>query len=511
LWAGCSPAREIPASVPPSPAPSHYLGEPFSVAGASCSLLSAQPALTEPRLRPIGRPPEDVSVVALELGCRDGGDSSLARPRTRFDIRQLPVKLRWLDDARVAHPPSTRTALSEREPERVLFEVPAGQAGLCSPRRYDARSGDPRGSRELRHARLHVDVLDDKEQVVASHVVAPWPRGHDRALDSFLDVLARTLASGAPFDTLSDSEAGHAAIRGAAELYQRVVARADQMVVRELTAGSTPEQTSAPRLTLALEQGGGSELALFEFELDTSHGEPRVRRALAPESSRSAVQCAEDASSLEARTELVAAPSASCNALGRLLPGSCQDAEPGLLRDALRVGTQCELDRTLGLDPAAHAAPPADFEVRLRRGRSFARLDRAPHYTVSIARSGRVHFEGQQRVRALGAHEGRTSTQMVAALADRFARMGWFEREDAQPCRASDDRGDQFDVRAWGRTRMLRDREGCRGGFSAAELELTRAAIERAAGVAAWLAEPSPSIPYVASPRATEIWMVAAE
>ncbi|MET0287508.1 MAG: hypothetical protein ABW352_23680, partial [Polyangiales bacterium] len=83
--------------------------------------------------------------------------------------------------------------------------------------------------------------------------------------------------------------------------------------------------------------------------------------------------------------------------------------------------------------------------------------------------------------------------------------------EGGETCHASDDRGDQFDVRMGGRTRMLRDRDGCRAGFSARELEQARVAIERAVGVRAWLEDPAANTPRAASPRDTEIWMVAAE
>jgi hypothetical protein len=459
--------------------PSHHLGESFPVASAICTLASAESTLTEPRLRPIGRPPEDIGVVEVRLDCRPVTASS------------LPLRLRWLDDARREHVPSTRTALSEREPDLTVFEVALREAGTSAARRYDAKTGDPRGRRERRKARLLVDDV----------VIAPWPRHHDAALDDFLDRLARTLASGAPFDTLSDSEEGHAAIRATAELYQRVIAQADQLVVRTL---------ALPMISLALEQGGGAELAQFQFELDLAHGEPRVLRAVGVDGTRNAVQCAEDARNLAARIEPVKPGQTYCNVLGSLVPGSCQDVEPSLLRDALRFGSQCELPPALGLDPHARQAPP-DFELRLRRGRTFARLERAPHYAASVMRSGKVVFDGQQRVKALGTHEGRTSPQMLAALADRFARLGWFERQDGQGCRAADDRGDLLELRMNGRTRALRDREGCRGGFTAKELELARNAIERALGIRAWLEDASPDTPQAASPRDTQIWMVAAE
>ncbi|HEX5660455.1 MAG TPA: hypothetical protein VFX59_24840 [Polyangiales bacterium] len=471
LLLGACAADPKPSAPKPTPAPTHYLGETFQLGSAACQLVRAAPALTEPRLRPIGRPPEDIAVVAVALACAAGSN------------------VRWLDDARIEHTPSTRTALSERAPELTVFEVALRSAGASTPRRYDAKTGDPRGTRELRRARLLVDEL----------VIAPWPRQHDDTLDGFLDQLARTLASGAPFDTLSDSEEGHAAIRAAAELYQRIVARSDQLVVRTI---------GLPRITLALEQAGGAELTSFQLELDLSRGQPRVLRAHGLDTSRADVQCSEDAASVRARVEQLKPREGDCNALGTLLPGSCPEQDPTLVRDTLRVSTHCELDPALGLDTRAPAAP-ADFELRFRRTRTFARMERAPHYGLVVQRNGRVLFDGQQRVKALGAHEGRTSYQMVAALADRFSRTGWFERQDGETCRASDDRGDQLEVRMNGRARTLRDRDGCRGGFTARELELARAAIERAVGMGAWLDDPGPSTPRTM--RDSEIWMVAAE
>lgn len=477
---GPAPAP-APAIEEPLPEPTHFLGESFQLAAAECQLVRAQPALTEPRLRPIGRPPEDIPVVIVELACQP------------VRAKGLALELRWLDDARREHRPSVRSALSEREPDLTVFEVDRAHAGVATPRRYDARTGDPRGQRERRLARLLVS--DDERRVV----VAPWPRRHDTALDVFLDRLARTLASGAPFDTLSDSEQGHAAIRDAAELYQRAVAESDQLVVAQL---------DGPRLTLTLERPGGAALTSLQFELTFADGEPRVLRALELEQSRLAVQCLADRAAVGALVEQLRPRPGDCNALGTLLPGSCPENDPELVRDALRVATQCALDPTLGLDTRAPAAPP-DFELRLRRTRTFARIEHAPQYGLVVQRNGRVLFDGQQRVKARGAHEGRTSYQMIAALADRFARMGWFEREDGGTCHAADDRGDVLDVRMGGRARALRDRDGCRGGFTARELSLARRAIERAAGVEAWLDPLTPGTPRTT--RDTEIWTVAAE
>lgn len=493
------PDRKASARAPAVEAPTHYLGESFQIAGAHCRLLTAEPALTEPRARPIGRPPEDLSVVALQMRCEDAQGEQVS-------IDKLPCRLRWLDDSAGEHLRSTRSLLSERDPERIVFEVPSERAGVPRPRRYDAKSGDPLGARERRQARLAIEEPDDSARRIA--LIAPWQRLHDGGFDVFLDRLARTLASDAQFDTLSDGERGHAAIRSAAELYQRVVARAERLVVSALDL-----RDNGGTATLTLERGGSGQRALanFVFELQGSR-EPKVVQLLALDETRNAVQCVEQRAQLAAKLESAPATTAGdCNLLGIVVPARCQDVEPALLRDALRVGTHCMAgDAALGLKLGA-GEPAREFELRYRRGRAFASLDRAPRFALSISRNGRVQFEGQQRVSAQGVHEGRTSAQLVAALADLVQRVGWFTRQEAngRVCTANDDRGDSFDVRLDGRERMLRDREGCRGGLSERELAQVRRAIERVAGVAPWVRVPEPSQP--SSRREAEIWMVAVE
>jgi hypothetical protein len=189
------------------------------------------------------------------------------------------------------------------------------------------------------------------------------------------------------------------------------------------------------------------------------------------------------------------------------LPNACHLTPPALLRDALRVRTRCGVSGALDLDVEESEPAPSDFEVKLRRGRSLAPLDAQPRYSVAIARSGVVRFEGQHRVSARGSSEGRTSTAMLAALWGHVSRLGWSARAASESERClGDERGDIITLHANGQARTVRDRAGCRGGFSSEELARLLRAIERVAGVEAWTA---PRFPIFS--RDAEVWVVAAE
>lgn len=536
LGLGC--ARRERAVVPPPapPAPTHYLDEWFAVGAARCRLTGAEHALTEPSQPVSGRVAEDLHVVDATFACEDASGATIP-------VSALPLHMSYSDEQLGTHLPSTRTKLGQslrargagaatrdssslaREsgvrgarsaaraglrvdtpPDHVLFEVPAGQDGLLRARSYDAKSGDPTGARERRAARL----LIEPTAAVATQatVIAPWPRLHDRALDAFLDRLAHTLAVETPFETLSDSPEGHAAIASATELYQRALSL---LAPKLLVVRAIESREGQPRLTLRLESGvTGAPVASFEFELVLHDGEPTIVRLLDVEATRNELECALDQRDVRARGERARSDlrgTVYCNALGVSLPGSCAAADQSLLKDALRIGTRCGHDGELGLDVFESDAAPSDFEVRLRRGRAEGALDSAPRYTVTLTRSGQVRFDGQQWAFAQGAHEGRTSTALLSALSGVVHRLGWFDRPAPDPSRcASDERGDLISVRAGGRERSVRDRAGCRGAFSADELTLVRRAIARVSALEVW------TVPAL-SPFApdAEIWVVAAE
>ena len=506
LGAGCSEQREhtSPSARARPIAPTHFLDEWFALGSGRCRLNAAEPALTEPEKTLPGRVAEDLHVVDASFACEDAEGATIS-------LHKLPARLSYVDEAGGVHAISTRTKLGRRQRERVLFEVPAGQDGLLRARTYDARTGEPTGPRERRAARLLVAPEapgargDEPTTAIA---IAPWPRQHDRALDSFLDRLAHTLATEAPFETLSDSPEGHAAVASATELYQRAL---KELAPKLLAVRAIESREGQPRLTLRLETGSTSApVASFEFELVLHDGEPTIVRLLDLAATRSDLECALELRDLFARGERARSEQHTgtfCNALGVALPGSCVGADQTLLRDALRIGTRCGHDGVLGLDVHEAVPAPSDFELRLRRGRAQGALDSAPRYAVTLARSGLVRFEGQHWVSARGTHEGRTSEALLSALSGLVLRLGWFERPapDAARC-TNDERGDLISVRAAGRERSVRDREGCRGGFSADELMVLRRAIERVGALHVWT---TPALSPLE--RDAEIWVVAAE
>ena len=314
----------------------------------------------------------------------------------------------------------------------------------------------------------------------------------------------RTLATDAAVDALGERDAltlASALYRKALETFApRLVALRRLAWVEgqpRLVLGferSTSEQSLAPRFELA-------------FELAITADGPRVLRMIDPEGTRAQLACSEARRALAVRVEH-ARDGAQCNVLKTLLPGRCDELSSELLAQALRVGTRCNDAGAVGLDPDDTTAAPDDFEVQLRRGRSVASLDRSPRYQLTLTAGGEVRFQGDHWVSRLGPSSGRTSARLLGALYGQIMRLGWFERPEPRSkrhCR-KDEYGDIFHVRAGGQERVVRDREGCRQGFSARELEGLRLAIERVGGVDAWTAPGSQL-----GKRDDQIWVVAAE
>jgi hypothetical protein len=474
-------------------------------------MVAAERALSEPQVVVNGRVAEDVHLVDAQFACEAASDAELSA-----GALLAAASPRWIDERRGEHAPSTRTKLSQRLPaDHLLFEVPAGEDGLLRPRVYDPRTGDPLHVRERRGARLSLAGAAQRS------VIAPWPRAHDRALDLFVDRLARTLAAGAPYDTLSETSEGHAAIESAAELYAQALAR---FAPKELRVEHVGSEQGRAEVTLTLSKGSSaaaqSARVSFTFELAVKQGQHIVQALRDPALVRRAIACSDDHGALElralrARTEARSATrerteeppqEALCNALGTLLPAPCE-RDPRLLADALSVATRCGDHRALGLTLRGHAAPPADFAVSLRRGRALTSLEPTPRYTLAIERSGRVTFDSAEA--AGPTREGRTSTALVAALHDQVARLRYFARpgrHDGQLCKADDERGDTLVIRAGGRERGVRQRDGCRGPFTASELDVLLRAVEQVAALKGF-ATPSSQL----DTRDPDVWIVAAE
>lgn len=547
---GCQRPERMTKAAPPLLAPTHYLDEPFALGTAQCRLLSATPMLTESISDNQDLAAEDVSVVELSFACEDARG-------TPVPFSSLPARLTWIDRARAAHAPTTTTTLGRTQREHVVFQVPSGQDGLLRTRRYDANTGAPVGPHEPGSARLYLEPSAAGAALITSLarptaalagraqarvVIAPWPRLHDDALDALLDRLARTLASETSADGLSETETGHAAIATVRKLYRQTLERFAPNV---LALRAIENVEGQPRLTLSLDAGArGSDVppsTSFSLELAPgARGLPTVVRLLDPEGTRNAVECAIQSADLRARVERAendaaqrtvanAAPEAHCNALGVLLPHACPLADVSLLHAALRVQTRCRPSGALGLNLHEASSAPSDFEVKLRRGASLDSRGQGrassedseggPRYSVALSHSGQVLFEGlhassrelsaarAKAVEAGGPREGRTSQALLSALWGYLTRLDWLEREPATGKHCTDgERGDAISVLAHGRTLSVRDKPGCRAGFSGDELLGLRRAIEHVAAVEAWT---TPSAPVFS--RAAEIWVVAAE
>ena len=362
----CDGSAPPPPSEAVAPAPTHYLDEWFEVGAARCRVERAERTLLEQRVGE-GQVAEDVLMVDTRWACVDAAQKPL-------DVATLlpahgPVS--WLDDQHATHLRSPRRGARNH----VYFAVPTQHDGLLRPRKFDARSGAPEGTRELREARI---------TLAAGVVVAPWPRIHDRRLDARIDQLVRTLATDAAVDALGE----RAALTLASEVYRSAL---ETFAPRLVALRRLETIEGQPRLVLGFERST-AEQALsqrFElvFELAIEADEPRVLRMIDPEGTRAQLACAEARRVLAAR---VAPPrdGPQCNVLKTLLPGRCDELPPALLDEALRVGTHCGDAAAVGLDPHDPDLAPDDFEVQLRRGRSLASLDRSPRYQLTLTASG---------------------------------------------------------------------------------------------------------------------------
>jgi hypothetical protein len=512
LFGACQPAPRRASRDTHFAEPTHYLDEWFAAGEARCRLRAVSRALTEPVVPTQKRVPEDLHVVATVWSCQDAQGAALAANAALF-VHTLPS---YRDDARHSHAPMRRTKLEQQAPDQLAFEVPRRDDGLLRPRIYDARTGAPLGNRERRGARI--ELAGASERVV----IAPWPRLHDAALDHFVDRLVQTLITEHALESLSIAPEGHAALELASALTQRARAEFGGQL---LSLESIDMREGQPRLVLALRgsQPDGPSLLTLEFELGaTADRQPAVLRLLDAQAVSQTLSCKQDARELASaadRARKAQGDRVRCNALATLLPERCDVASPKLLREALRVGTHCENHREVQLDLDHGLEPPADFTLSLQRGRGplavaasladgSARFDRVQRYAVTLDRSGKVQFESQREDQPIAWLEGRTSPQLVSALYAQLSQLSWFERSETSTrrCNGDDERGDIFRVRADGRERTVRDRDGCRGGFTPSELDNLRIAVERVTAVRAWT---SPF--FSEGVGEAQIWVVAAD
>lgn len=494
---GCHDPAPSVAPASPERGPTQYLDEWFTLGHARCRVAAVERILVEQRSGN-GRLPEDVFMVDARWVCEAAG----GRAVPVAEVLQKAGAIAWVDDRGVAH---ARASARPGEPAEghLRFAVPAERDGLPRPRKYDAVTGAPQGPRELRRARLTVRTAE------AEIAIAPFPRLHEPALDRLLDALVRALVTTEPVDALARDERARTSLREARQLVQEARGLFGPQLV---ALASLSEQEGQPRLVLTLERSHTEESIAkslrFVFELALVAGSPTVLRLIDPEGMRQRLGCVAARRALLSRIGQRALHGPVCNVSALFLPGSCEEADPDLLAEALRYGGHCGADDA-PLTPADPSELPDDFAVRVVRGRPRGALDRTPRYALSVVRSGEVRFVGEHWVRSAAQSTGRAPEAALAALYAHIGRLGYFARPDPErrpsACQGND-QGDVIRVVADGRDRVVRDRDGCRPPFTALELATLRRAIERVAGVDAWTA-PAPD----GAIRDDQIWVVAAE
>ncbi len=469
--AGCERSLESQPSTPGGTEATLMLGEPFAIGEAQCRVQSAHPTLTEARGDgATRRVAPDVHALALALDCRDGQGRGIATHRAL--PRQSVILLITAEGERIA--PSTRTWLSAQQPDRLIFELPAAASAVSPTRRFDTQTGTRKGHAAERFGQLHIESTRQRAQVLLR------ARTETQAFEIALDALLRSLAEdvGEP-PALASAARAHRAMREATG-------------ARSMVAGVSPSAQAAWPLTLT-----------YDVSRNAAHGLSRrtLRLALAPLEAAQPLRilsvedlpevertlaCSHDQRILAARAGLAyegRPPGPDCHVMGLLVPGPCETSDGSLVARALDVMGRCIEPKAL----RARHPPPADFQLTLRRGRSGSALDRAPRYIVSLFAEGAVVFHGLHWVNSVDRSDGRADPHVLGGLYDHMHGLAWFDRRGGEwsdeACRADRDRGTLITLRAGGRERMVLDREGCRGPFSAQELDEVRRLVEAVAGL----------------------------
>lgn len=489
---GCE-SNDAPRKPTPGNTPDLMLGEPFTIGEARCSVESARTYLTEPRSTAgseNARVAPDVHALALSLRCRDATGADLST------LQALPkdTVILLISQNGQTKAPSARTWLSEEQPELLVFEVAPTNVNIARLRRYDARTGQRQtptdltfGQLRLETSRTHIDVL------LRPRALTP---GFEKALDAFMAALAQ---NGGTDAALADAQKAHHAILS----YSRA---RDVRVV--------PVPSSSDMWTLTLDYAPATEgafrpaLHTLALHMAPSDGTTALRvlsiEGLA-EIERSA-RCEREREGLRARAAQAYArgdAAKDCHVLGLLLPGACDDVDPGLLGSALDVLARCVEPPSL----RSTRRVPDDFQLTLRRGRTGSALDRSPRYTLSLFAGGPVVFHGRHWVNQLGRSDGRTAESVLGGLYAHMLALDWFDRKGGEwsqgACATDDDAGNLITLHAADRERMILDRDGCRGPFSEKELDEIRVLVEAAVGLSSF----TEARPGYADTRA-RIWTV---
>lgn len=450
--------------------PALMLDESFSVGAAKCRVTGTTEHVTEPKAEADSRRVQpDVHAIAVALSCEDAAGRPLS-PEQAIP-KDWVILLFSSRGERIA--PSTRTYLSDELPGQLIFEITSDDPIVARLRRYDAESGRRTTLKDTAFGKLQLSA-EGALREIELRPRALTPKLED-ALDRLMEELTSRLA-GAPQQ------------ESARMLHRDVLDRAE---VRTFSLVPRFEGPSSGRLLLGYAEKGTissglDELALrFTYDLGMARiqvtgieNELPIKRALGCERDKARLKA--DAHDAYVRLE----SEVDCHVLGLLLPGPCNDTDPALLSRALDVLARCIEPGTLR---TSGSSLPEDFQLTLRRGRGGSALDRSPRYLVSLFAAGEVVLHGKHWVNHLGRSDGRTSPRVLSALYAHMQKLEWFDRRggewSADACATDDEQGQVVTLHGAGRERMILDRDGCRGPFSARELDEIRALVEAAIGI----------------------------
>jgi hypothetical protein len=492
LLLACSDRAAHKPEHAPEPATTHlFLREDFPLLdGVHCRVDEAELLLSEPQSHADALV-EDVLVAKLVLGCQDERGRALSSAAALPEQAQLALLVRGAQ-----HAATLRTRANLAAPEALIFELHGADDVLQKARRFSTTTGLPVAAYEHSVGTLQV-TLGQRRVAVALR-----ERAADAELDAALARVARALSGAAPLT--GDLQA----LERARELFIRGMER---FAPRELALSSLAPDAGGLHVTLSLTRSPVADapepVASFElaFTRDTS-GRLTLESLVEPERTAEAIACADALHALRGEVERAFQQHPSntpCNALGVLLPGPCQETDATLLTHVLDTRTRCALPHADG-----QAKLGDDFQLTIRRGKHSSGLDHDPRYVLALFGTGQVVFHGRHWVSAMGRSDGRTSERALSALYQRFLDSDWFERKggvwSADGCNPEDDVGNVITLHAHDRERMVVDRDGCRGPFSARELGALAEAMDRTAGVAAWT---TPRPRYV--DPGVEIWSIS--
>ncbi len=493
LTAACLDAAPfpLPTEAPaPRPAPNVvaqvFLDEWLDVgSGARCRVEHAEQVLTEPLSEATGmRVLPDLHALSLSVVCKDRSDAYLPLDHA------LPRDALWFlrDEDGLPRAPSLRTKLNLSTPQPLVFELSRRQTALPATRSFDLETGHALfSSHGDKLFKLSLESAGEQRQVLLRH------RASDAALDAWLSALVAAF-SGERTGPLPLPEKDLKQLR---ELYRSL---RERFLPTRLTLDDlrfTEEQ--ALRVTLTLDRprahDAPSPVATLRFLLPGNSARYfEDARLIDVSDGRKTVACQEASSALRARAPDLQPQGAeeSCNLLGLALPVRCDKLPDDLKRDAIALRTRCvpELEHIARIT-ANTLNVPADFQVTLRRGRKSTGFDHSPRFVLSLFGNGAAVFHGRSFVNGIGRSDGRTSQRLLQRLMAQLKELGWFERRGGEwsstGCSTDNPRGDVLTARAHGKERMVLDRDGCRGPFSAGELSSLSSLIELVGGVSGWI------------------------